>query len=141
MRILFISIAMLTMTGFMSGCHNNSVNTVSNAGVTAEITRINDLRVNTDSKLAKNLVLTEIRESKTDDGYKRVQVFLKNKTTSTFIFVYRFDWYDDHGVEVDNPDRNGWERKTIVAGDDVTLTSVAPQKNCGDFKLHLKAVE
>ena len=141
MKILSVVITVLAMTGLMSGCHSNTVNTVSNAGVTAEITRINDLRVNTDSRLAKNLILTELRESKTNDGYKRVQAFLKNGTKSAFVFVYRFDWYDNQGVEVDNPDRNGWEREIIVAGDDVTLTSVAPQKNCGDFKLHLKAAE
>jgi uncharacterized protein YcfL len=140
MKTLFIVIATIALAGLASSCRN-TVNTVSNAGVKAEITRINDLRVNTDSRLAKNLILTELRESQTDDGYNRVQVFLKNRTKSTYIFLYKFDWYDNHGVEVDNPDRNGWERKAVVAGDDVTLTSVAPQKNCGDFKLHLKAAD
>jgi uncharacterized protein YcfL len=137
---LSVVVALIALTGLMSACRN-TVNTVSNAGVEAEITRINDLRVNTDSRLAKNLILTELRESKTNDGYKRVQAFFKNRTRSTYFFVYRFDWYDDQGVEIGNPDDEGWKRVTVVAGDDTTLTSIAPRKNCGDFKLRLKAVE
>ena len=120
---------------------NNSVNTISNAGVTAEITRVNDKRVNTDSRLTKQLCLTEIRETKTNDGYKRIQVFLKNMTNKTYKFVYRFNWYDDKGQEVINPDNENWSRKLILAGDDVTLTTVAPRKNCFDFKLRLKALD
>lgn len=135
--VLFL---LTVLVGFAAGC-NNSVNTISNAGVNAEITRVNDLRVNTDSRLAKRLCLTEIRESETNDGFKRIQVFLKNTTNSTYFFVYRFDWYDNKGVEVEIPDGDGWIRKSVVAGDDITLTSVAPKKECADFKLHLKTVE
>ena len=139
MKTTFYSILIL-LVAFTAGCRN-SVNTISNAGVNAEITRVNDLRVNTDSRLAKRLCLTEIRESETNDGHKRIQVFLKNVTKSTYIFVYRFSWYDNKGVELEIPDEENWIRETVVAGDDVTLTSVAPTPECADFKLHLKAVQ
>ena len=131
----------IVLTGMISGCQNDPVNTISNAGVVAKITKINDKRVETDSRLAKRLCLTEIRESKTNDGYTRIQVFLKNMTDSTYKIIYRFNWYDDQGAEVENPDNENWTRQIIVAGDDVTLTTVAPRKVCRDFKLRLKAVE
>ena len=126
--------------GLISGC-NNSVNTVSNAGVEAKITRINDMRVETDRELARNLILTELRSSTTNDGFMRVQAFFKNKTRSTLKFVYRFNWYDNQGVEVENPDNENWVRKVVIAGDDAVLTSVAPKRVCKDFKLRLKEVE
>lgn len=138
---IFILAGAVAASGFFCNACNDSVNTISNAGVTAEITRVNDKRVNTDSRLAKRLCLTEIRETRTNDGYLRIQVFLKNMTNDTYKFIYRFNWYDDHGAEVINPDNENWTRKLIVAGDDVTLTTVAPRKNCHDFKLRLKAIE
>jgi len=141
MKKSILSIAVLAIVFFAAGCRNDSVNTISNAGVTAKITRINDKRVETDRSLAKSLCLTEIRESDTNDGFMRVQVFLKNMTNSTYKIVYRFNWYDRNGVEVDNPDRELWVRQLIVAGDDLTLTAVAPKKTCRDFKLRLKAID
>ena len=117
-----------------------SVNTISNANVSANIKRVADRRVETDQYLSQLLCLTEIRESQTNDGYKRIQIFFKNLSGSTYTIMYRFNWYDDNGVEVENPDNEMWVRKIIVAGDDLTLTSVAPRQNCKDFKLRLKAV-
>lgn len=138
---IILSLSGLLAIVLIGGCANDSVNTISNAGVVAKITRINDKRVDTDSRLAKSLCLTEIRESKTNDGYTRIQIFLKNMTDTTYKIIYRFNWYDDQGAEVENPDNENWTRQIIVAGDDVTLTAVAPKKTCRDFKLRLKAIE
>ena len=118
-----------------------SVNTISNAKASASIKQVADRRVETDQYLSQLLCLTEIRESQTNDGYKRIQIFLKNLSGSTYTIMYRFNWYDDNGVEVENPDNEMWVRKMIAAGDDITLTSLAPEKNCKDFKLRLKALE
>ena len=118
-----------------------SVNTVSNANTSAQIKRIVDRRVDTDPYLSQLLCMTEIRESTTNDGYKRIQVFLKNLSGNTFWVTYRFNWYDENGVEVENPDDELWKRKIIATGDDVSLTSVAPKKNCKDFKLRMKVTE
>ena len=139
-KIFLGSVVLALSIGFI-GCHEDTVNTISNAGVNATITRINDKRVDTDKSLARLLCLTEIRESHTNDGYMRTQVFLKNMTNTTYKIVYRFNWYDKDGAEVENPDNELWTRQLIVAGDDLTLTSVAPKKTCGDFKLRLKALE
>ena len=118
-----------------------SVNTVSNAESSASIKRVMDRRVETDPYLSQVLCMTEVRESTTNDGYKRIQIFLKNLSGNTFWVTYRFNWYDDNGVEVENTDNELWKRKIIAAGDDVTLTTVAPRKNCHDFKLRMKPTE
>ena len=141
MKQLALMLSVSALLLLAAGCSEPSVNTISNAGVNATITRINDKRVDTDADLAEDLCLTEIRESQTNDGYMRVQVFLKNTTRSTLEIVYRFNWYDNAGAEVENPDNEMWVRKFIVAGDDVTLTSVAQGKKCRDFKLRVKAID
>ena len=139
---LFLSAFFLML---LVGCatevpYEPSVNTISNAKASASIKQVADRRVETDQYLSQLLCLTEIRESQTNDGYKRIQIFLKNLSGSTYTIMYRFNWYDDNGVEVENPDNEMWIRKIIVAGDDLTLTSVAPRQKCKDFKLRLKAV-
>jgi len=120
------------------GCeHRPMVNTVSNAAQSAKIQRIIDQRVVTDKTLDETLCLAEVRESKTNDGFKRIQVFLKNYNKASFPFSYRFNWYDVNGVEVESSDDEMWKTCHAVPGDDVTLTSVAPERNCGDFKLRI----
>ena len=140
MKAVYTFIA-IVIAAMLTGCtkYEPSVNTVANAETTAKIKRIEDKRVDTDPQLAQSLALTEVRESQTNDGYKRIQVFLKNFTGTTYSVLYRFNWYDNNGVEVENPDNEMWKRTIITAGDDLTLTSVAPAQNCKDFKLRLKA--
>ena len=53
-------------------------------------------------------------------------------------FIYRFNWYDENGVEIENLDEGMWIKKTVITGDDVTLTSIAPTRKCKDFKLRIK---
>ena len=143
---LFYSLVCAGCLAAFTGCaepeqvYVPSVNTVSNVESTANIKRVVDRRVDTDQYLSQVLYLAEVRESQTNDGYKRIQIFLKNYSGSTYSIMYRFNWYDENGVEVENPDNDLWVRKSVVTGDDVTLTSIAPRKDCKDFKLRMKAV-
>ena len=141
---LFNLLALALLLTTLIGCaekYTPSVNTISNANPVAQIKRVVDKRVDTDQVLSQALQLLEIRKSNTNDGYRRIQVFLKNCTGDTYTVMYCFNWYDENGAEVENPDNEMWVRKIIIAGDDVTLTSIAPEQNCKDFKLRLKAVQ
>ena len=140
MNILSLLLTTLALCGFMTGCVHEeppSVNTISNLNETANIQRVVDKRVDTDQALANTLVLYEVRESKTNDGFKRIQVFLKNYSKAPFTFSYRVNWYDENGVEVEAADEEMWKKVHAVPGDDVTLTTIAPQRNCGDFKVRI----
>ena len=140
-KLFLFSCILATLVGCAEKEYIASVNTISNANTVAQIKRVIDKRVDTDQYLSQALQLVEIRESTTNDEYKRVQVFLKNYSGTTYKILYRFNWYDENGAEVENPDNEMWVRKIIVAGDDVTLTSIAPKKSCKDFKLRLKAIQ
>ena len=125
-KLFLFSCILATLVGCAEKEYIASVNTISNANTVAQIKRVIDKRVDTDQYLSQALQLVEIRESTTNDEYKRVQVFLKNYSGTTYKILYRFNWYDENGAEVENPDNEMWVRKIIVAGDDVTLTSIAP---------------
>ena len=122
--ILLISLLHVLM---VVGCaHKPAVNTISNAYQEADIQRVEDRRV-----------IKEVRESKTNDGFKRIQIFLKNYNKEPFTFSYRFNWYDENGVEVEAQDDEAWKKVHAMSGDDVTLTSIAPTINCADFKVRI----
>ena len=113
------------------------VNTISNANSTANIQRVADKRVQMDAVFSQILVCTEIRESKTNDGYKRIQVFLKNCSTGVASCNYRFTWFDENGVSIPSPDNEMWKRLNVIPGDDAILTSIAPKRDCGDFQFRI----
>lgn len=92
-------------------------------------------------ELAETMAVTDVRRSQTNDGYDRVQVFLKNLSDNRIRIRYRFNWTDSNGVEVGDPDHDAWDRLSVDPGDDATLTSLAPRKSCYDFKLRLRRIK
>lgn len=90
---------------------------------------------------AELFVVKEFRRSTTNDGYEKIQAFLESKVDDRLRLKYRFDWYDSGGQKVEDPDNSSWEFLTINPQDDETLTSVAPQRDCRDFKLRVQHVE
>ena len=113
------------------------VNTIENANPSANIQRVNDERCYMDPMFGQILACTEIRESQTNDKYKRIQIFLKNFSSVTAACNYRFCWYDENGVEVASPDNEMWKHLKVLPGDGATLTSIAPSRKCTDFKIRI----
>lgn len=116
------------------------VMTLENAYDKAKVRHVAFKQVALD-ELADQVAVADVRRSKTNDGYDRVQVFVKNLTEGRAKIRYRFNWTDFDGVEVKDPDHDAWERLAIDPGDDATLTSIAPTKNCYDFKLRLRRIK
>lgn len=125
----------------MAGCSNKpAVNTFETANPTATINRVQYKEVIMDDDREDWIVVREIRRSKTNDGYERVQVFVKNLEENAIRFRYRFDWQDNNGMVVVDPDNDRWTSRTLSAGDDEVLTAVAPKKTCADFKIRMKYI-
>lgn len=135
MKVFFTVLVIL----FCASCRHNPpmVNTISNANTTSIPRSIEDRRIYLDPLFGNTLACEEVRESTTNDGFKRIQVFFKNYADVPIRFNYRFNWYDMYGVEISSTDNDMWMKHTVLPGDDVTLTSIAPKKNCGDFKVRL----
>lgn len=125
----------------LAGCSNKpAVNTYETATPVAKISRVEYKEVIMDDDREDWIDVREIRRARTKDGYERVQVFVKNLEEYWVRFRYRFDWYDENGMAVVDPDNDRWTSRTMSPGDDEVLNSVAPKKTCADFKIRLKYI-
>lgn len=132
-----------------SGCQN-SVNSIENTDKTMTPNTVNDTRFITDGFLKDRLALKSVNVSKTSLGFMRVQLEAVNIRTGAFAQVwsgitgenpykirYKFSWFTQDGMAVDSIASN-WQTATVIPGETVYLQSVAPSKNCHDFKISLK---
>jgi len=132
-----------------AGCQN-TVNTVENADKTMTPNTINDTRFVTDGFLKDRLALKKVDVSSTPDGFMRVQLEAVNVRTGGFAQAwsgltgenpykirYKFSWFTQDGMAV-NTLLSDWQDATVIPGETVFLQSVAPSKDCKDFKISLK---
>lgn len=134
-RILLV--VMITCLAVLVGCESTpppppyvpQVNTITREGQTI-----------LDANFAQWLPVQSVRESKTNDGYSRVQVAVKNFTTAPIRASYHFDWMGVDGVVASDPNHSVWEKVAVKAGAERSLESIAPRKDCTDFKLSIKCV-
>ena len=117
------------------------VNTISTANPVANVNHEAYKQVVLDGNLPQWVSVQDVRRSRTNDGYERIQVLVKNQTTAPIRTRYRFDWQDANGVVIMDPDHAGWEKTTLIPGDDGTFTSIAPKKDCADFRLRMGIVQ
>ena len=134
----------------LAACQN-TVNTVENADKTMTPNTIADARFVTDGFLKDRLGLQSVTMGKTADGFKRVQLEVINLRTGVlsqawsgitgenpYKIRYRFTWFDEDGMAVNNTVLADWRDATIIPGETLFLQSVAPTRNCSDFKISLK---
>jgi uncharacterized protein YcfL len=134
----------------LAACQN-TVNTVENADKTMTPNTIADARFVTDGFLKDRLGLQSVTMGKTADGFKRVQLEVINLRTGVlsqawsgitgenpYKIRYRFTWFDEDGMAVNNTVLADWRDATIIPGETLFLQSVAPTKQCSDFKISLK---
>lgn len=133
----------------LAGCQN-TVNTVENADKNMTPNTISDVRFVTDGFLKDRLALKNLVVSKTPDGFLRVQMEAINVRTGGFAQLwsgitgdnpyrirYKFTWFDKSGMEVETL-LSDWQNKTVIPGETIYLQSVAPSRDCNDFRISLK---
>ena len=137
----------------LAACQD-TVNTVENADKTMTPNTIADARFVTDGFLKDRLGLQSVTMGRTADGFKRVQLEVINLRTGVlsqawsgitgenpYKIRYRFTWFDEDGMAVNNTVLADWRDATIIPGETLFLQSVAPNKNCSDFKISLKEAD
>jgi uncharacterized protein YcfL len=140
-------------TMMLAACQN-TVNTVENADKTMTPNYVNDARFVTDSFLRDRLALQNLTLGKTADGFKRAQLEVVNVRTGVaaqfwsgitgenpYHIRYRFTWFTEDGMAVNNTILADWQDATIIPGETLFLQSVAPYKNCSDFKISLREAD
>jgi uncharacterized protein YcfL len=129
---ILTSVAILATGMAMAGC--TTVNTVENAQKEGQRNMITDQRVITDASLNHKVAIVGVNTSMTPGGLLKAQVELENHTRSLQRFLYRFEWFDADGMQVNNvisaniPEQiEGQESKFIY--------SIAPNPSCKDFRV------
>ncbi|HZF00461.1 MAG TPA: YcfL family protein [Methylomirabilota bacterium] len=128
----FLALSSLCFVVCLSGC--TTVNSVENANKEGQRNMVTDQRAVTDASLNRKVSIVGVNTALTPGGLLRVQVELQNRTRSLQRFMYRFEWFDANGMQVNNvisaqlPDQiEGKENKMI--------SSIAPNPNCRDFRV------
>lgn len=137
----------------LAACQN-SVNTVENADKTMTPNTISDSRFVTDGFLKRRLALQSLSTGRTADGFMRAQLEVVNVRTGVlseawsditgenpYKIRYRFTWFTEDGMAVNNTVLADWQDATIIPGETLFLQSVAPYKNCNDFKISLREAD
>lgn len=131
-KVAILLLAAITM----AGCSTGTVNSVQNAPTTGRRNVIADKRIITDRGLNRSVSVVAVNTAMTPGNLLRVQVELLNRTASLQPFIYRFEWFDLNGMQINNvlsatiPDQ-------IEGGDTKLISSVAPTPDCKDFRLKL----
>lgn len=149
-KFCFVSFCALILAG--TGCQN-TVNTVENTDKTMTPNTITDTRFVTDDFLKDRLALKNVNISRTAGNFLMVQLEAKNVQTGTFAqawswikgdqpykVMYKFDWFDQNGIQVKSVLSN-WRQTTVIPGESVYFQGLAPSAACNDFKISIKEVK
>jgi len=116
----------------LTGC--TTVNSVENAQKDGQRQMVTDLRVISDASLNRKVSIVGVNSAMTETGLLKVQVELLNRTHSRQAFLYKFEWFDANGMQVENilsaniPEQiEGKESKFI--------NCIAPTPACKDFRV------
>lgn len=133
----------------LTGCQD-TVNTIENADKTMTPNTVKDARFVTDSFLRDRLALKSVTTSRTADGFLRAQLEIVNIRTGVFSQAwsgmtgenpykirYKFNWFNQGGM-AETTVLSDWQDATVIPGETLYLQSVAPSRDCNDFKISLK---
>ncbi len=96
-----------------------------------------DRRIMTDDEFNKNIAIVSVNSTTVGSDMLKVQVELLNKTKKIQRFVYNFEWYDAHGMQINNamsasiPDQIDGSQSQFISG-------VAPTPSCTDFRVRFR---
>ena len=145
--VLLTALSALLLT--LTGCQD-TVNSIEAQDKTMKMNMVQDSRYVTDSFLKDRLRLVGVNTSETAEGLMRVQLTAVNVRTGVlaqawsslnndnpYRIQYKFTWFDLNGMAVDSI-FSTWQERRIIPGETVQFQSVAPRKDCKDFRIELK---
>lgn len=133
-RVVGISL-FIALLGLSAGC--TTVNTVERAEPIGSPNYVDDKRVITDQSLNSTVRILSVNEDIVSGNLRRIQVRVQNVRSSARSFSYRFEWFDDAGMQV-TTSSNAWQSRRIQGKETLSLTAVAPNPRAVDFVLKLQ---
>jgi len=130
-RIL-LSLGLAAGLAALAGC--TTPKPVETAPIVDQRIVVADPRVSTDASLNSIVTIMGVKTSMTPGGLLKVQVELQNRTVSLQQFIYRFEWFDANGMEINNV-ITAPITDQIEGQEDKFISSVAPNPSCKDFRV------
>lgn len=131
---LLVSAALISLMPLGNGCR--TTNTYSRADSAPEKNVVDDKRIIWDPLLGFRAQVLEIIESETASGFPKVQVEIRNNGFFRKRFEYRFEWFDESGIQVESSSR-AYQVQEILGRERVYISGTAPTRDVKDFKLKL----
>lgn len=94
---------------------------------------IADSRILTDPSLGRRVYVIGLNDAFTEDGYRKVQITLYNRTRRMASFTYRVEWFDKEGMLIKSPMSNRTAYQ-IEGGQQLSIPVVATSPNAVDFR-------
>jgi uncharacterized protein YcfL len=117
-----------------AGCSSTSVNTVERAQPTAQRQMLDDKRVLQDISLSRAVRIVALNEDTGPGGFVKIQVEVRNTTSSPKSFNYRVEWFDGSGMLITSPPAQAIAR-TIEGKETMFLSATAPVATAKDFRI------
>ncbi len=140
MNMKFLALPAMALAIFALSACNSPVNTVENTDKVMQKDFVRNKRVITDSALDDRLQVASVDKQELASGLLKVQVTFKNVRSSDFKFAYRFQWFNESGMEVATS-ATTWIEKDVYGGEEFFLSAVSPNERCKDFKLMTKYLD
>ena len=93
--------------------------------------------IKTDGGASQAFKVVDARKTRTETGQLKVEVELKNVRKDYERFVYKFEWLDAKGMEI-NSITNDWQVRVVNGLETVTLTGMAADPRVTDCRVKLQ---
>ena len=127
------TLAALVLALTVAGCA--TVNTVEPAYPGAQVEKIPDKRIITNSTLNEIAYVVEVDKGSTPSGLAQVQVRLQNMKSGVKNVNYKFEWFDAQGISLNNDPQT--HNISLEGGEVKSISDIATSPSAVDWKLSL----
>lgn len=140
MRMKLLTLPAMALAIFALPACNTPINTVENTDKVMEKDFVRNKSVVTDEAMGKRLQIVSVDKQELPSGLMKVQVSIKNTRKSDYKFAYKFQWFNEAGMETVTS-ASTWIEKDVIGGEEFFLSAVSPNERCKDYKLMMKSLD
>lgn len=130
--LLALACIPLALAAFLAGCNSRNVNTFERAQPEARTNYVNDLRIITDSTLARALRVNSLNESRASGNLLQITATIENLKNNARDYKYKFEWIGANGAPAGD---TGWRVVHLRGREISAITAIAASPNAVDFRL------
>jgi uncharacterized protein YcfL len=131
-KLLPFAVAAVGAALFATGC--STVNTVEPAQPAGVRQGMVDKRVITDPSLNRGVHILAVNTTDTPAGFLKIQIEVRNETSSLKSFTYRVEWFDQAGMALHMATDTSVSR-SIEGKETMDIVALAPTATAKDFKV------